>query len=144
MIMRMEFFAESLAEICSRSRAAPGRQLRWAIIANPAAGGFVMRSRWKKSRKALEEIRQAAQVNALREDSAPAAVVASPKAKPAEFNREPALAGCGLVLTDGPGFAAKIAGALVEEIAVGGAAGAWYSTDNTSRLVPSPPAVMIR
>jgi diacylglycerol kinase family enzyme len=119
MIMRMEFFAESLAEICSRSMAAPGRRLRWAIIANPAAGGFTMRSRWKKSRKALEEIRQAAQVNPPREGSA-AAPMAAPMA--AEFNREPALANCGLILTEGPGFAAKIAGALVEEIAAYGAA----------------------
>ena len=106
--MRVEFFAESLAEICSRSLLAPGRPLRWLVIANPTAGGFVMRSRWKKHRQALEDRLAAARGNPLREGCALAATAA-------KFGASPALAACGLVATEGPGSAAKIAAALAGE-----------------------------
>jgi hypothetical protein len=43
--MNMEFFAESMAEICAHSLVAQGRPLRWVIIANPGAGGFTISSR---------------------------------------------------------------------------------------------------
>ncbi|MDR0456343.1 MAG: diacylglycerol kinase [Treponema sp.] len=106
--MNMEFFAESLAEICAHSLVAPGRPLRWVIIANPRAGGFVMRSRRKKSRQVLEACRAAAQSNPLRENCAPLESVV-------EFGAGTALAGCGLVPTRGPGSAAGIARVLVNE-----------------------------
>jgi diacylglycerol kinase family enzyme len=104
--MSMKFFAESLAEICAHSLAAPGRDLRWVIIANPSAGGFVIPSRWRKSRHALEECRAAARSNPPREQCAPAKTAA-------EFGS--AFADCGLVPTTGPGSAVEITRALVNE-----------------------------
>jgi len=65
--MDLEFFSQSLAEICAHSLISPGRPLRWAIIANPTAGGFAIRSRWKGHVRALTEYRQKAQANPPRE-----------------------------------------------------------------------------
>ena len=97
----MEYFAESLAEICAHSLVAPGRPLRWVVIANPGAGSFVIPSRWKKSRRALEECRAAALSNPLREQCAPAETVT-------EFVG-------GLVPTTGPGSAMEITRVLINE-----------------------------
>jgi len=119
--MKMEAFAESLAEICRRSPAGlsgaicpqsrpglQGRPLRWAIIANPAAGGFTMRSRRKNVRGALEQCLREAQKKPLRADCAPAGVMA-------ELADSTVLASCGLAQTDGHGCAAKYADALIGE-----------------------------
>ena len=107
--MKLNFFAETLAKICARSLAAPGRQLRWVIIANPKAGGFVMRSRWKKCRKALEKGRVAAQQNPPRDASAMSELAA-------QFGVSPELAAWGLIPTTGPGAATNIARALVDDL----------------------------
>ncbi|MCL2127927.1 MAG: diacylglycerol kinase [Treponema sp.] len=106
--MRMEIFAESLADICMHSAAAPGRSLRWVVIANPTAGGFVLPSRWKKCLAALEKSRAAARTNPLREDCSPAGISA-------KFSHQTDLASNGLIPTDGAGSAAKITRALLEE-----------------------------
>jgi diacylglycerol kinase family enzyme len=123
--MKMEAFAEALAEICRRSLvgqgksgepglgkpcspAAAGRPLRWAVIANPVAGGFTMRSRLKNCRNALEQCLGEARKNPLQEDCAPAGVMA-------ELADSPALASFGLAQTNGHGCAAKYAEALIEE-----------------------------
>ncbi|MDR2575688.1 MAG: diacylglycerol kinase [Treponema sp.] len=112
--MNIDFFAESLAEICRRSLVAPekpglqSKPLRWLIVANPAAGGFTMRSRLKKCRAALDQCLTAAQSNPLRMDCAPAGVKS-------EVNGGPVLASCGLVQTNGHGCAAKYAEALIAE-----------------------------
>ena len=95
---KLQFFAESLAEICAHSLVAQGRPLRWLVIANPTAGGYVMRSRWKKCRRALEACRQTARENPLRENCVPA--------------MSAMFAGC--VPTERPGSAADIAKALVD------------------------------
>ena len=99
---KLRYFAESLAEICAHSLVAPNRPLRWLVITNPTAGGFVMRSRWKQCCRILEESRTAARENPRRTDCAPSACVNGGKV-------------AGLIPTDGPGSAAKIARALVEE-----------------------------
>jgi diacylglycerol kinase family enzyme len=106
----MKFFAESIAEICAHSLLAPGRPLRWIVIANPTAGGFAIPSRWKKCRQALEECRVMARANPLRTDCAPA----NTAALPAE-NFSTDTAAQGIVLTKGPGDAEKIAAALLED-----------------------------
>jgi len=112
--MNIEFFAEALAEICRHSLVAPEKPgepcspLRWLIVANPAAGGFTMRSRLKKCRAALDQCLTAARANPLREDCAPANVKS-------EVTGSPALASCGLVQTTGHGCAAKYAEALIGE-----------------------------
>jgi len=93
----MGFFAESLAAICAHSLVAPGRPLRWVIIANPTAGGFTMHSRWKKTQRDLEKCRAAALKNPLRENCFPADTA-------------------GLMLTTGPGCGKRITGAVMEEL----------------------------
>jgi diacylglycerol kinase family enzyme len=95
---KLQFFAESLAEICAHSLVAHNRPLRWLVIANPTAGGFVMRSRWKKCRQTLETCRAAARTNPLRENCVPA--------------MSAMYAGC--VPTERPGSASDIARALVD------------------------------
>jgi len=126
--MHIEFFAESLAEICSRSAvtdanglsakgrmsaksrmSAKGRPLRWIIIANPTAGGFTIPSRWKKNRKDLEAGKIAAQENPLLKNCSPAKTAE-------EFSKNPVLAKNGLVQTEGPGYAAKITASIIKEI----------------------------
>jgi len=106
--MNIEFFAEALAEICRRSLVAPGKPLRWLIVANPAAGGFTMRSRLKKCRAALDYCLTAARANPSRGDCAPAGAAA-------ELADNPVLASCGLAQTTGHGCAAKYAEALIAE-----------------------------
>jgi len=95
---KLQFFAESLGEICAHSLAAHDKPLRWLVIANPTAGGFVMRSRWKKCHQILEASRAAARENPLRKDCAPAMTAMSP----------------GCVPTERPGSAADITKALVD------------------------------
>ncbi|MDR0584950.1 MAG: diacylglycerol kinase [Treponema sp.] len=102
--MDMEFFARSLAEICARSRVAPGRPLRLIFIANPTAGGFTIRSRWKEHSRVLEAYREKALANPLRE--------ALPSQTAKDFA---AFSGSALVCTAGPGTAQKTARSLIEE-----------------------------
>ena len=64
--MDLDFFALSLAEICEHSFVSPGRPLNCTIIANPAAGGFTIRSRWKSHVKTLSEYCQKASANPQR------------------------------------------------------------------------------
>ena len=108
-LKRVEFFAESLAGICAGALVAPGRPLRWIVIANPTAGGFILRSRWERHRLALT--RQAG-VGTPR-----------PACRPADassgFGNLPSLAAHGLVATENAGSGTKIAEALVDEAAAG-------------------------
>jgi diacylglycerol kinase family enzyme len=106
---KLQFFAETLGEICAHSLIAEGRPLRWIIIANPGAGGFVMSSRWKKCRHAMEGSLWVAKENPRRGDCGPAAIAA-------KCGAEVAFANCGLVPTRGPGDAAELAKALIDEI----------------------------
>jgi diacylglycerol kinase family enzyme len=116
-----QIFSKALAEICCRTAVAAASSgvvtggtdsppLRWAVITNPVAGGFTMHSRWKKHRVALEEFRLAAQVNPLHKNCAPAKIAA-------EFAADSASADSGIILTEGPGFAAKMTLALIKEAA---------------------------
>ena len=99
--MQIDFFAEILALICNRSAVASGKKLRWIIIANPMAGGFNIHSRWKKSYQALESAKLAVQANPQRDGNASAAAASMD----------------GLILTEGPGHASKIAASVIREIA---------------------------
>ena len=89
-----------MAEICAHSRVAPERRLVWTIIANPCAGGFTIRSRWKNHARILEEYRLKARDNPPRPD--------------AGFS-ETARPGRGLALTTGPGHAVSITQAVIQE-----------------------------
>ncbi|MDR2182139.1 MAG: hypothetical protein LBN92_05605, partial [Treponema sp.] len=52
---RLAFFADALAGLCSRCLVLPGQNLRYAIIANPGAGGFTIPFRWRRHEAALEK-----------------------------------------------------------------------------------------
>jgi len=90
--MDIESFSQAMSEICAHSLVSPGRALNWTIIANPCAGGFTIGSRWKKHLKILNEYRQKAQVNPLRE-----------------------INGNSILLTEAKGSGEKIARKLIED-----------------------------
>jgi len=54
------FFREAMSEIVSHSLVSPGRTLACSVVANPTAGGFTIRSKWKSHVKTLNEYRQRA------------------------------------------------------------------------------------
>ena len=103
-----EEFGASLSEICSRSPLAQGRPLLWTIIANPKAGGYAIKSRWKKHHAMLEECVKRAKNNPLRKDAGPSKTAL----------REGGETGpLGLVLTKAAGHAGEITAALLKEAA---------------------------
>jgi len=112
-LKRAKIFAEALASICARTQVAPGRPLRWIIIANTTAGGFKLRSRWQKHLQALEKCAAQAGLGQLRGDCGPAKTAAL-------FDSLPDLAACGFVTTKRAGSGAEIANALVSEAADSG------------------------
>jgi diacylglycerol kinase family enzyme len=123
--MNLEDFASGIGEICARSPLAPGRPLRWIIIANPTAGGFTIPSRWKEHDRALRDYVEKAQANPRRKDAAPAAAArgAALTAEGVQNARAgDALGALGLTPTRFPGHAGRIAEALIQEAAAGGAA----------------------
>jgi len=104
--MMFNEFGALLSEICSRTPLAAGRPLLWTIIANPTAGGFTIKSRWKKHLTMLTECSLRAQKNPLREAGGPSKTAL----------REGADTGAqGLILTKAAGHASEIASALVKE-----------------------------
>ena len=100
---RLDFFAAAVSGICSRGSAAQEQPLRWTIIANPVAGGFTIRSRWKKHQEALELCSQRALKNPPREDAGPS--------ETARLGGDQ-----GLLTTRGPGHAAEIARTVIQEV----------------------------
>jgi diacylglycerol kinase family enzyme len=109
--MNLDDFATAMERICSHSLVAPGRPLAWTIIANPTAGGFAVRSRWKRHHAALGACEEKAAANPLREDAGP-----SRSALDADPGRD-SLGRFGVVLPQGPGTAAKVVKALLDEAA---------------------------
>ena len=105
--MNLEEFASGMAAVCSHSLPAPGRPLSWTIIANPKAGGFTIRPRWRRHREILGLYAGKAGDNPLRAGSGPS-----------ETAREldgGVLGNLGMVLTREPGHAGKIVEALLDE-----------------------------
>jgi diacylglycerol kinase family enzyme len=96
---KLEIFAETLSALCSRSPAAPGKPLRWTVIANPTAGGFTINKYWKSHEGALLAARAASEKNPPR-DAKPSALSASRN---------------GFLATTGPGSAGEITAALINE-----------------------------
>jgi len=102
-------FGSFLARICSRSSLAAGRPLVWTIITNPRAGGFTIRSRWKKHYAQLGEAVKKAEKNEPREGG------------PSHTARERGIAEApGLILTKAAGHAGEITDALLKEAETGG------------------------
>jgi diacylglycerol kinase family enzyme len=101
--MNLDDFAVAMGRICPRSLVAPGRPLAWTIIANPTAGGFAIRSRWKRHHTALLAAEEKAAANLLREDAGPSRVSLDVGGS------------FGVVPTKGRGGAAGIVRALLDE-----------------------------
>ncbi|MCL2319559.1 MAG: diacylglycerol kinase [Treponema sp.] len=103
--MVYEEFASLLSEICSHSPLAAGRPLLWTIIANPKAGGFTIKSRWKKHYAMLLASAGKAKKNPQREGgpSQTAAVEGG------------STGGKGLVCTKAAGHAGELTGLLISE-----------------------------
>jgi diacylglycerol kinase family enzyme len=107
--MTIEKFASDLALICSHSLVAPERPLVWTIIANPTAGGFTIRSRWKRHKAILEAYTKKAGEHPFRKDAGPSRTAR-------QLNGgSGGLGDLGLVPTVEPGHAGKIVEALVDE-----------------------------
>jgi len=104
---KLREFSSMLAEILVNSLVAPGKSLRWTIIANPKAGGFTINSRWKKHKAALAAGLEKSQTNPARKN-----------ASPSRYSMMPEHGGAaeqfGLIPTTGPGHATKIAKGLLE------------------------------
>jgi len=98
-------FASLVSEICAHTLLAQDRPLFWTIIANPTAGGFTIRSRWRKHYAMLSECVKRARKNPLHEKCCPS------QAAMLEGS------GTGLVLTKNRGHAGEITGSLVDDAA---------------------------
>jgi diacylglycerol kinase family enzyme len=107
--MILREFAQDLTELCFHTPLASGRPLRWTIIANPTAGGFTIRSRWKKHQTALKDAREIAAKKARRDNAGP-----SQTAREADGSSGD-LGNLGLIPTREPGHAGKIVRALLDE-----------------------------
>jgi diacylglycerol kinase family enzyme len=105
--MKMEFFAQSMAKILRGALVAPDQPLIWTVIANPAARGFTNASRWKFHHKVLRAYIELARYNPARNNTAPSQTSL-------EINKGN-LDIPGLALTSGPGHAAAITRALLNE-----------------------------
>ncbi|MDR3138524.1 MAG: diacylglycerol kinase [Treponema sp.] len=106
--MKFEEFGALLREICSHTPLASGQSLLWTVIANPNAGGFTISARWKKHRAILKAYAEKAADNFPKRKAGPSRTAGEGP------GRE--LGQMGLILTEAPGHAGKIAGALIEEI----------------------------
>ena len=100
--MIVEEFGAIMAELCSHSPLAAKRSLYWTIIANPTAGGFTMRRRWKKHYAQLLACRSKAAANPVHPGAGPS------KTSLAENSH-------GLMLTRERGHAGRITQSLMEE-----------------------------
>jgi diacylglycerol kinase family enzyme len=100
--MNIEEFAVKMEEICSHALLAPGQPLSWTIIANPKAGGFTIRSRWRRHHDTLTAYAEKAGNNPPRAGSGPS--------KTAQETGS-----LGVIPTRWPGHAGKIVRALLDE-----------------------------
>ncbi|MDR2630895.1 MAG: diacylglycerol kinase, partial [Spirochaetaceae bacterium] len=107
--MILRDFVRDLAELCLRTPLASGQALRWTVIANPTAGGFTMRSRWKKHREALKNALEKAGKNPRRDNAGPSQTAREADGPSGE------LGSLGLIPTRAPGHAGKIVRALLDE-----------------------------
>ncbi len=106
----IEEFAADLAEICSRSPVASGRPLFWTIIANPTAGGFTIRGRWKRHRETLRRFAEEARARPARAEGAAPSLTAR-----ADDWGDGSLGALGLVPTRRAAHAGEIVRALIDE-----------------------------
>ena len=116
-MLKLQDFGLFLSEILVHSLAAPGKALRWTIIANPAAGGFNINRRWKKHYRALVSTLEKARNNQERKDAAPSRYSQAGNADSGDGENPGPTLKYGLIPTTGAGHAMKITKGLLEEMA---------------------------
>jgi len=104
--MAFEEFGSLLSDICSHSPLAAGRPFFWTIIANPKAGGFTIKQRWKKHLAQLDECKEKVAKNPARDCCGPSETAKREGGSGAEH---------GLVFTRAQGHAKEITSALIDE-----------------------------
>jgi len=104
--MAFEEFGSLLSEILSHSPLASGRPFFWTIIANPKAGGFTIKPRWKKHLAQLNECKEKAAKLPARELCGPSETGRREGGSGAEW---------GLVFTKAQGHAKEITSILIDE-----------------------------
>ena len=107
--MILEEFASFVSQICAHTPLSAERPLLWTIIANPKAGGFTIKSRWKKHKRTLEECVQTAQKNPRYSQAGPSQTALR------EGKNE-----WGLIPTKALGHAKELCSALINEAACAG------------------------
>jgi diacylglycerol kinase family enzyme len=101
----LHIFAQGVGTICGRTPLAGDRPLKWTVIANPIAGGFVIRSRWKEHQLLLARSVEKALSNPP--------ITAEPSQTARLLGGDLGLHG--LVATEHGGHAAEIVKALLQE-----------------------------
>ena len=104
--MAFEEFGSLLSEICSHSPLAANRPFFWTVIANPRAGGFTIKARWKKHLSQLTECAGKAAKNPAGKICGPSETARSQGGLGAES---------GLLFTRAPGHAKEMTEALIDE-----------------------------
>ncbi|GHV68734.1 hypothetical protein AGMMS49928_09000 [Spirochaetia bacterium] len=108
----LSLFARYMADISAGSPLAADRPLRWTIITNPRAGGFTIKSRWKKHHEALRRLAAYPKAPPKRFDAAP-----SRTAQTMDMDKENSdLGKWGLIPTRMPGHAEEITRTLLDEM----------------------------
>jgi len=102
--MIFDEFASGISQICSYTPLAEERPLLWTIIANPRAGGFTIKSRWKKHQAMLDMCVQKAKMNSARKALSGPSLTALLEPKPT-----------GLIATKAPLHAGEITTSLIKE-----------------------------
>ena len=106
--MVFDEFASLLSQICSHTSLAGGRPLLWTIIANPQAGGFTIKSRWKKHHAMLVACVEKAKKNPFRPENGPSQTALALGGSSGKL---------GLIPTKAAGHAQELTGLLIEEAA---------------------------
>ena len=109
--MEFEEFGSLLSQICMHTPLASGRPLLWTTIANPKAGGFTIKSKWKKHYTMLNDCVLKAEKNPAREGG-PSQTALKEGGSSGSF---------GLIPTKAAGHAGELTTILVEEAAAASA-----------------------
>ncbi|MDR1031354.1 MAG: diacylglycerol kinase [Treponema sp.] len=108
MFKEIAVFAACMGEICMHTLLSPERPLKWTIIANLHAGGFIIPARWKRHHAHLKSSEAKARRNPRRVNAGPSSqAMVLGKGAGEQW---------GLIPTNGPGHAGKITEALIAGI----------------------------
>ncbi|MDR2634152.1 MAG: diacylglycerol kinase [Treponema sp.] len=105
-----EVFAAFLGEICIHTLLAPDRPLKWTIIANLQAGGFIIPARWKRHQGQLARSVEKAHRNPRRVNAFPSSITQAMEEGKGSLGKR------GLIPTEGPGHAGRVTRSLIAAV----------------------------